>query len=61
MDGKIKAPPSVGHMWLAGLKIFGVWHIQPAGAFSGNANDCNLTSAIHGVRRARSIHDRARR
>ncbi len=46
MDGKIKAPPPVGRMGLVGLTIFGIWHIQPAGAFSGNANDCNLTSAI---------------
>ena len=25
MDGKIKAPPSAGRMWLVGLEIFGVW------------------------------------
>ena len=24
MDGKIKAPPSAGRMWLVGLEIFGI-------------------------------------
>ena len=33
MDGKIKAPPSAGRMWLVGVEIFGVWHTGPAGAF----------------------------
>ena len=36
MDGKIKAPPPGGRMWLDGLEIFGVWHIRPAGAFARN-------------------------
>jgi hypothetical protein len=25
MDGKIKAPPAAGRMWLVGLEIFGIW------------------------------------
>ena len=33
-DGKIKAPPSVGRMWLVGLEIFGTSAIRPAGAFA---------------------------
>ena len=60
MDGKIKAPPPAGRMWLVGLEIFGVWHTGPAGAFSRNANDFNLTSAIHGIG-SRSDHDLAGR
>ena len=32
MDGKIKAPPSAGRMWLVGLEIFDIQPIRPAGA-----------------------------
>ena len=61
MDGKIKAPPAGGRMWLVGLEILGILPSQAAGAFARNTNNFNVTSAIHGVRRARSIHDRAGR
>jgi hypothetical protein len=46
MDGKIKAPPSAGRMWLFGLEIFGVWHTGPAGAFARNTKIFNALSAI---------------
>jgi hypothetical protein len=46
MDGKIKAPPPAGRMWLAGSKIFGVWHTGPAGSFARNTNNCKPPSAI---------------
>ena len=49
-DGKIKAPPSAGRMWLAGLQIFGIWYTPPAGAYARNANDSNTPSAIQGIR-----------
>jgi hypothetical protein len=57
MDGKIKAPPPAGRIWLVGWEIFGVWHTGPAGAFAGNANDSNAVTAIRGIRRARCSHD----
>ena len=47
MDGKIKAPPPAGRMWLVGLEIFGVWHTGPAGAFARNTKIFNAPSAIH--------------
>ena len=47
MDGKIKAPPPAGRMWLVVLEIFGVWHTGPAGAFARNINDFNAPSAIY--------------
>ena len=46
MDGKIKAPPSAGRMWLFGVEIFGVWHTGPAGAFTRNTKSFNAPSAI---------------
>ena len=46
MDGKIKAPPPAGRMWLVGLEIFGVWHTGPAGAFARNTKIFNAPSAI---------------
>jgi hypothetical protein len=46
MDGKIKARPPVRRMGLVGLKIFGIRHIQPAGAFVTNTNDFNAATAI---------------
>jgi hypothetical protein len=61
MDGKIKASPPAGRMWLAGLVIFGIPPAQPAGAFAGSVNDFNAPSAIHGFGRARSGHDQAGR
>jgi hypothetical protein len=50
MDGKIKAPPPARRMWLARLKIFGIWYTPPAGAYARNANDSNTPSAIQGTR-----------
>jgi hypothetical protein len=46
MDGKIKAPPPAGRMWLAGLKIFGIRHTGPAGALAANTKIFNAPSAI---------------
>jgi len=57
MDGKIKAPPSAGRMWLAGLEIVGIWHTQPAGAYARNANDSNAPSAIQGISEGAQGHD----
>ena len=54
MDGKIKAPPSAGRMWLVGLEIFGVWHTGPAGAFARNANDFQCAERHPWGRRLRS-------
>jgi hypothetical protein len=47
MDGKIKAPPPVGRMWLVGLEIFGVWYTGPAGTFARNTKVFNAPTAIH--------------
>ena len=33
MDGKIKAPPPAGRMWLVGLEIFGVWPVRTCWRF----------------------------
>jgi hypothetical protein len=46
MDGKIKAPPPAGRMWLVGLEIFGACHTEPAGAFARNTKILNTSSAI---------------
>ena len=61
MDGKIKAPPSAGRMWLAGLQIFGIWYTPPAGAYARNANDSNTPSAIQGICEDAPRHDDAGR
>ena len=58
MDGKIKAPPPAGRMWLVGLEIFGVWHHPTCWRFRRNANDFNAPSAIPCDRRRRPRHDR---
>jgi hypothetical protein len=34
MEGKIKAPPSAGRIWLFGLEFFDIEPIRPAGAFA---------------------------
>ena len=57
MDGKIKAPPSAGRMWLFGVEIFGVWHTGPAGAFSRNIHNFNALSAISIIRADAWSHD----
>ena len=49
MDGKIKAPPSAGRMWLVGLEIFGVWHTRPAGAFARNTKISMRQAPSHGI------------
>jgi hypothetical protein len=46
MDGKIKAPPSAGRMWLFGVEIFEVWHTGPAGTFARNTKIFNAPRAI---------------
>ena len=61
MDGKIKAPPSAGRMWLVGLEIFGVWPTEPAGAFARNTNDFNAPSAIPVIGERTLSHDDAGR
>ena len=53
MEGKIKAPPPAGRMWLVGLEIFDIQPIRPAGAFARNVNDFNAPSAIPGIGEAR--------
>ena len=59
MDGKIKAPPPAGRMWLVGLEIFGIQPTGPAGAFARNANDFNAPSAIPGIGEGAPRHDHA--
>jgi hypothetical protein len=61
MDGKIKAPPSAGRMWLVGLEIFGIQATRPAGAFHQIANDFKSRSAISVIGRGAPRHDNARR
>ena len=46
MDGKIKAPPSAGRMWLVGLEIFGVWHTDLLALSARNTKIFNAPSAI---------------
>jgi hypothetical protein len=46
MDGKIKAPPSVGRMWLVGLSYFAIAFHPFDGASDGNAKIFNKLSAI---------------
>jgi hypothetical protein len=57
MDGKIKAPPSAGRMYLVGLEIFGVWHTGSAGAFARNTKVFNAPTAIHRAGGTQSDHD----
>jgi hypothetical protein len=47
MDGKIKAPPPAGRMWLVVLELFGVWHTGPAGPFARNTKIFDAATAIH--------------
>ena len=61
MDGKIKAPPSAGRMWLVRLEIFAIQAIQPAGAFHQNANDFKSPSAISVIGESAPRHDDAGR
>ena len=61
MDGKIKAPPPAGRMWLDGLEIFGVRHTDHAGAVTANTNNFNSPSAIHGNGQNTLSHERAGR
>jgi hypothetical protein len=57
MDRKIKAPPPAGRMWLTGLKIFGIWHNGPAGAFARNTKVFNAPSAIPVIRECTLSND----
>jgi len=57
MDGKIKAPPPAGCMWLVGLVIFGIRLARPAGAFSRNIHNFNALSAISIIRADAWSHD----
>jgi hypothetical protein len=61
MDGKIKAPPPAGRMWLVGLEIFAIRATRPAGASARKSNDFNPATAIQRFARARSGHDHTRR
>jgi hypothetical protein len=61
MDGKIKAPPSAGRMWLFGVEIFGVWHTGPAGAFARNTKIFNAPSAISVIGEGTLSNDHAGR
>jgi hypothetical protein len=60
-DGKIKAPPPDGRMWLVRLKIFDAWRRRPAGASVQNINDFNASSAIPGIAEGAASHDDAGR
>jgi hypothetical protein len=46
MDGKGKAPPAVGRIWLVGLSFLGLSTIASAGASSRNPNDFNDSTAV---------------
>ena len=46
MDGKIKAPPPAGRMWLVGLEIFGVLAYRTCWRFRQKHQDFNAPSAI---------------
>jgi hypothetical protein len=61
MDGKIKAPPPAGRMWLAGSKIFGIRHTGPAGGFARSAKIFNAPSAIPVIGECTLGNDRAGR
>jgi hypothetical protein len=61
MDGKIKAPPSAGRMWLFGVEIFGVSDTGPAGAFARNTNNFNVPSAISVIGECTLSNDHAGR
>jgi hypothetical protein len=61
MEGKIKAPPPAGRMWLVALEFFDVEPTGDAGAFAGNANHFNAPSAIPGIGEGGHRHDNAGR
>jgi hypothetical protein len=61
MDGKIKAPPPAGRMWLVGLEIFGIWVTRPAGAFARNTKVFKAATAIPAVGEWVPSHDDAGR
>jgi hypothetical protein len=61
MDGKIKAPPPAGRMWLVGLEIFGIWPTIPAGAFARNTKVLSALTAIPGINGGTPDHDHAGR
>src|SRR6185295_4969738 len=46
LDGKGKAPPPDGRIWLVGLSFAGPPAFAPAGASPGNLNDFNAVTAI---------------
>ena len=50
LDGKIKAPPVVGRMWLIGLDFLTHRRSAPAGGSRQFLNDYNIPSAIRAVR-----------
>ena len=54
MDGKIKAPPPAGRMWLVGLEIFGVRPYRTCWRFRQKHQDFNAPSAIPADRRVHS-------
>src|SRR3984885_2035821 len=60
-DGKIKAPPSVGRKWLAGLDFSAHRRTALAGAFAVKVNDFNDPSAVAAISRGACRHDDARR
>ena len=45
MDGKIKAPPAAGRMWLVGLEIFGIWPILDLLALSPETPTISMRQA----------------
>jgi hypothetical protein len=61
MDGKIKAPPPAGRMWLLGLEIFDIQPIRPGGARAQKTCNLNAPSAIPGIGEGAASRDDAGR
>jgi hypothetical protein len=61
MEGKIKAPPSGGRIWLVGLEFFGIQTTQSAGASAGNTNVFNAPRAIQKISERAQRNDDPRR
>jgi hypothetical protein len=57
-DGKGKAPPSAGRMWLVGLRYFGITSHRPAGALDRNTNYFNKLCAIAVLTRRENNYER---
>jgi hypothetical protein len=58
-DGKGKAPPSVGRMWLVGFMFFDIANSYAAGGTTRNTNVVNISSASRDISCADTCHERA--